>query len=154
MLIKGKDVKAERGKFCGCMIKAYPMGDKEELAHWAVVSRTLADEEKWSMGGGHFHVDGTEYWFVIEGKGQITVGDEIYDVEPGDLVITHPLKPHSLRGDITIACCSTLYNKDGECLEGKIRMVNIDRPYRDKPEEQPKAWQCYEIELEKELKGD
>ena len=144
-LIKGKDLKAERSYGCGNMIKIYPIGPDEDLADWIVASRTKADDEKWYTQS-HMHLDVTEYWFVLEGKGEIKVGDETYSVEPGDLVITPPLKPHSFHGDITILCIAAKYNKEGKTHGGKVPTICTDAPYRDEPEKQPKPWEYFELD--------
>lgn len=145
-LIKGKDVKAERDPACGSMAKVYPVGGPyQDLCSWVTVTRTLAEDEKWRYQS-HMHPDMTEYWFVLDGKGQVTVGTETYDVEPGDLVITPPLTPHSASGDVTILGVIAKYNKDGKTYGGKIPIVPTEAPYRDDPEKLPKPWKYYEIE--------
>lgn len=144
-LIKGKDLPAKRAHFCGDILKPYPIGTEGDLNHWVIVSRTLADDEKW-CSQSHMHPDMTEYWFILEGTGQITVGNETYDVEPGDLVITPPFKPHTVRGDITFLCTMAKYNKDGKTYGGKAPVICTDEPYRDEPEKRPKAWEYLEID--------
>ena len=71
-LIKGKDIKPERSHFCGAMLKSYPIGPDQDLLGWIIVSTKVADEGKWCMQS-HMHLDMTEYWFVLEGSGQIFV---------------------------------------------------------------------------------
>lgn len=44
----------------------------------------------------HQHEIEQEAWFVFEGKGQIKVGDQVIDVEPGSVVVSPPKMPHSL----------------------------------------------------------
>jgi hypothetical protein len=36
----------------------------------------------------HQHDDEEHYWFILEGSGSVMVGDEEFEVELGDLVIT------------------------------------------------------------------
>lgn len=144
-LIKGKDLKGERSHFCGDILKPYPLPPDGDLSHWVIVSRTLADDEKW-CSQSHMHPDMTEYWFILEGKGQITVGDETYDIEPGDLVITPPLKPHGIRGDIVLLCTMAKYNKNGVTHGGKAPVICTDAPYRDEPEKRPKVWEYFELD--------
>ena len=102
-LIKGRDIREKRVP-AGCMAKWYPIGPENDLLDWLVVRRTLDMDEKWEAQL-HSQPDFDEYWFVLKGKGQMTCGDETYDVEPGDLLITPPGVPHKVRGDITFICC-------------------------------------------------
>lgn len=44
----------------------------------------------------HSHEIEQEAWFFYEGKGQIEVGDEIVDVEPGTVVASPTHTPHRL----------------------------------------------------------
>lgn len=44
----------------------------------------------------HSHEVEQEAWFFYEGKGQIQVGDEIVEVEPGTVVASPPHTPHRL----------------------------------------------------------
>ncbi len=38
----------------------------------------------------HKHDDEEHYWFILEGSGRAVVGEEEFEVEPGDLIITPP----------------------------------------------------------------
>lgn len=135
-LYKGKDIEAKREVSCGCMIKWYPVQPENDLLDWLVVKRTLDMEEKWSMQL-HSHPDFEEYWFVIEGKGQIICGDETYDVEVGDLVVTPRGVPHKAIGDITFVCCTAKHNVYGQTLGTKMQYLANDKPYRDNPKDAP-----------------
>ena len=44
----------------------------------------------------HQHESTQEAWYFIEGKGQIRIGDEVIDVEPGMVVASPPKTPHAL----------------------------------------------------------
>lgn len=44
----------------------------------------------------HQHEVEQEAWYFFEGKGQIQVGDELIDVEPGTVVASPPKTPHAL----------------------------------------------------------
>jgi mannose-6-phosphate isomerase-like protein (cupin superfamily) len=46
----------------------------------------------------HFH-DCPEYWAITEGRARVAVGDELFDVGPGDLVCT----PVGVEHDIVLA---------------------------------------------------
>lgn len=43
----------------------------------------------------HFH-DSPEYWLIYEGKGKITVGDQTYYVQAGDVVCTPSGDAHDI----------------------------------------------------------
>jgi mannose-6-phosphate isomerase-like protein (cupin superfamily) len=145
-LIKGKDVKEEREVTCGCMIKWYPIEHDNDLLDWLVVRRSTDFEEKWSMQF-HSHPDFEEYWFVIEGKGQIICGDETYDVEPGDLVITPRGVPHKAVGNLIFVCTTAKHNVYGQTIGPKMQYVAHDKPYRDNPEDAPPVGEYSEKKL-------
>jgi mannose-6-phosphate isomerase-like protein (cupin superfamily) len=42
------------------------------------------------------HHDSPEYWLFFEGKGKVTVGDESYYVQAGDVVCTPPGSSHDI----------------------------------------------------------
>ena len=147
-IIKGKDLPENRAK-CGCIVKRYQyhMNPDNDLLYWVVAKRTLDAEEKFSMQF-HSHPNFEEYWFIIEGKGQVVIGDETYDVEPGDLVITPRGVPHKIIGDTTFVCCSTRCNSKG-IYKDKMEYVAHDEPYRDEPDRaaMPKKGQLIEIDV-------
>jgi mannose-6-phosphate isomerase-like protein (cupin superfamily) len=147
-LIKGKDIKAKRGLACGSMIKWYPIEQGNDLLDWVVFSRSMAEEKEWSMQK-HSHPDFEEYWFCLDGRGQIIAGDETYEVEPGDLFITPRGVPHTARGDVTFICCTCKYNVHGKKTT-KMQYVAADAPYRADPEgkaAQPKVGEYMEIDV-------
>lgn len=45
----------------------------------------------------HAHPDGEEFYFFLEGTGQILVGDQWLSAEPGDFVTVPPSTAHSLK---------------------------------------------------------
>ena len=143
-LIKGKDIKAKRGLACGSMIKWYPIGPDNDLLDWVVFSRSMAEEKDWSMQK-HSHPDFEEYWFVVEGKGQIICGDETYDVEPWDLVITPRGVPHKAKGDVRFICFTAKHNVYGK-VGTKLQYKAHDDPYREKAGDAPKAGTYMEID--------
>lgn len=133
---KRKDLKAERDVTCGCTITTYPIKVENDLLDWLIVERSMKMEDKWGMQS-HSHPDFEEYWFVIEGKGQIICGDETYEVELGDLVITPRGVPHKAVGDLTFICCTAKHNVFGQTIGNKMQYVAHDKPYRDNPEDAP-----------------
>lgn len=44
----------------------------------------------------HQHDDEEHYWFILEGSGRVLIGDEEFEVELGDLVITPPGVRHRI----------------------------------------------------------
>lgn len=144
-LIKGKDVPEKRDP-CGCLIKVYPIKPENDLLDFLQFRRTLADEEKWSMQL-HKHPDFEEYWFVVKGKGKVICGDETYEVEEGDLIITPRGVPHKAIGDMTLTCTMAKHNVYGQTIGPKMQYVAVDEPYRDNPEEMVKAGQYVERDL-------
>ena len=44
----------------------------------------------------HFHTDQEEIYYIIEGSGSITIGDETTDVTAGDFVYSPADTPHSI----------------------------------------------------------
>ncbi len=121
------------------------MGANNDLLDWLVVKRSLDMEDKWSMQL-HSHPDFEEYWFVIEGKGQIICGDETYDVEVGDLVITPRGVPHKAIGDMTFVCTMAKHNVYGQTLGTKMQYLANDKPYRENPEDSPDVGTYLEVE--------
>ena len=146
MLIKGKSVKAQRETHCGCMIQFYPLPKDSDLLDWLVVHRTMDMEEKWSMQA-HKHKDFQEYWFVIEGKGQMIDGDKVYDVEAGDLCIMTRGVCHKALGDMTWICCTALHNVYGQTIGRKMQYVACDEPYRDNPADRAKVGEYLELDV-------
>ena len=142
--IKGKDVEAVREKTWGCLIKWYPVGPNNDMLDWLVVKRSMDMEDKWSMQL-HSHPDFEEYWFVTAGKGQIICGDETYDVEPGDLVITPRGVPHKALGDVTFICCTAKHNVYGQATTKMQYMAN-DKPFRENPTDAPEPGTYAELD--------
>lgn len=86
------------------------MTDSPEMMHggaerlpvnWVNVEEAPARIARYRVAPGktvslHVHTGKTEYWFIVEGKGQARIGDELVDVLEGDVVVTPPTVPHSL----------------------------------------------------------
>ena len=127
-------------------MKWYPLDANNDMLGWLVVKRTMESEEKWSMQL-HSHPDFEEYWFVIEGKGQIICGDETCDVEVGDLVVTPRSVPHKAIGDVTFICCTAKHNVYGQTSGTKMQYLANDKPYRDNPSDAPDVGTYMEAEV-------
>lgn len=145
-VIKGKDIEAKRSPHCGCIIKKYPLPEDADMLVWGVDERSLDFEEKWATPM-HKHKDFQEYSFVIKGKGKYYVGDEVYDVEVGDLVVVPRDVPHKVVGDITFAICFALHNVYGQCIGRKIQVEDTETVYRERPEDMPKVGKYMEIPI-------
>jgi len=82
----------------------------------------LANEFEVAVGGEVFpHTHPThEFYFVMSGKGVMTIGDEHRDVDTGDLIYIPPDAVHSLRptGDAAIHCfCFAVGVKDAAPID-------------------------------------
>ena len=131
-LYRRDELEEARSATCGCMIKQYPIGECNDLLDLMLVRRTTDMEEKWSMQE-HRHPDFEEYWLVLEGKGQMFCGDEVYDVEPGDLLVTPRGVPHRAQGDMTFLCIMSKHNVWGKTIGQKMQYEATAMPYRDEP---------------------
>jgi glyoxylate utilization-related uncharacterized protein len=115
------------------------------MLDWLIVHRTMDMEKNgWSMQL-HSHPDFEEYWFVLEGKGQLICGDETYDVEPGDFVITPRGVPHKALGDVKFICCTSKHNVHGQ-KTSKLQYKAHDKPFRENPTDAPEVGTYSEID--------
>lgn len=69
----------------------------------------------------HHHVKTEEIYYILEGAGRMTVGDESRNVGPGDAVAIPPGVPHQLTntGSGTmklLCCCAPPYEDDDTVL--------------------------------------
>jgi mannose-6-phosphate isomerase-like protein (cupin superfamily) len=48
----------------------------------------------------HYHKRCTEVYLVLEGRGQMELGNDVITVEPGTVVYIEPGTPHRLWGDV------------------------------------------------------
>jgi uncharacterized RmlC-like cupin family protein len=123
------------------------------MLDWIIVKRTLAsDDEGWAMQM-HSHPDFEEYWFVLEGSGKIFCGDEIYDVEVGDLVITPRGVPHKASGDVTFICATAKHNVYGQTSGTKMQYKAHDKPFRKNPSDAPDVGTYAEMDVTDKAKG-
>jgi mannose-6-phosphate isomerase-like protein (cupin superfamily) len=91
---------------------------RELLAHRnsAIVKQSLA-EARLPPGGKttpHFHPQTEEIYYILEGEGRMTIGDETCEVEPGDAIAIPPGAVHTITnaGSITLkflCCCAPGY---------------------------------------------
>ena len=145
-VIRGKDVPQQRLVECGCMLQVYPIRPIDDILDFHVVTRTMADEEKWAMQK-HSHPKHDEVWYIVKGSGKMIEGDEEYDVGPGDLIIIPRGVPHKIIGDVTFTCHACKHNVYGETCGTKLSFMAHDAPYREKPEEMSKVGEYMEVDL-------
>jgi len=127
------------------MIMWYPLEPTNDMLYIIAQQKRLDEEEKWSMQTQSKPIF-DEYLFVVEGNGKIYVGDEIYDVEPRDLVIVPRGVTHKVVGDITVLAFIAKHNVYGQTLGEMIPFIAHDMPYRDSPEEMPKIGEYIEVD--------
>lgn len=78
--------------------------------------------------GRHRHRITEELYHVTAGRGKITLGDEIFEVEVGDSVLIPPGTPHCIEAIGTtplhiLCCCSPAYTHDDtELLEELVSL--------------------------------
>ncbi|XRO77730.1 cupin domain-containing protein [Methanocaldococcus sp. 10A] len=71
----------------------------------------------------HKHHKSEEIYYILEGKGLMTLGDEKFEVKKGDAIIIPPKTPHKIEniGDVPlkILCCSfpPYSHEDTELME-------------------------------------
>jgi mannose-6-phosphate isomerase-like protein (cupin superfamily) len=86
-----------------------------DLSNAPVQNQSLA-EATLPAGGStqrHFHKVSEEFYFVLEGSGQMEVDGEEREIGPGDAVLIPPGAWHSLRslsGMRFLCCCSPPYS--------------------------------------------
>jgi len=140
-LIKGKDVPTQRlWECCGCWLKAYPIPESSDLGD-LLASPDVADPEpgKWPFQA-HSHPDFEEYWYVCRGKGEWICGDEVFEVEEGDFLITPrgvshaPGDPEKFSSDFKMICFSCKYNVYGKTVAPKSQYRGDVEVYREDPE--------------------
>jgi len=59
----------------------------------------------------HRHIKSEELYYIIQGKGEMTLGNEILDVSRGDSICIPPGTEHNIENtgteDLKILCCCT-----------------------------------------------
>jgi len=79
---------------CGRSARAIT-GDDNSLASIHVV--TISRDSKI-----HYHKKLTEFYYVLEGKGEIQLNDDVIKLEPHTLVMIKPMTRHRARGNLRI----------------------------------------------------
>jgi len=79
---------------CGQSIRAITGGDND-LASIHVV--TISRDSRL-----HYHKELTEFYYVLEGEGQMQLNDDLIKLEPYTLVMIKPMTRHVARGNLKI----------------------------------------------------
>ncbi len=79
---------------CGQSIRAIT-GMDNDLASIHVV--TISRDSKL-----HYHKKLTEFYYVLEGEGELQLNDDVIKLEPHTLVMIKPLTKHVARGNLRI----------------------------------------------------
>ena len=145
-LVKGFNIKEERERNCGALLRWFPIREANDILDVVLFRRLAADEEKLPMQL-HAHPNKDEYWYVIEGSGRVWQDDEIIEVEQGDMVITPPGVAHKAEGDILFLCFMTRYNSAGESSGRCMPMLAVDDPYREDPTKKMKPGEYVEVDM-------
>jgi len=87
-----------------------------------VQSQSLA-EARVPAGGAtqrHYHKLSEEFYFILEGVGEMKIDDEIRRVGPGDCVLIPPRAWHGIRAETTLrflCCCAPPYSHEDTYFE-------------------------------------
>lgn len=87
-----------------------------------VMNQSLAEASlpKGAATERHYHRVSEEIYFVLEGQGEMTVGNETRSIGPGDAVLIPPGAWHTLLATTDIrflCCCAPPYSHDDTYLE-------------------------------------
>lgn len=74
----------------------------------------------------HYHKRATEFYYVLEGHGEMTVDGETFELSPGTMVKIDPMAVHSSSGDhlvlvvgIPDIAADDIFFPDGEAAAGQ-----------------------------------
>ncbi len=67
-----------------------PVPNWSEIIHYGVNTLEVGDVVE-----PHYH-DANEYWVIISGRGTCTTEGDVYEIGPGDMVVTKMGDEHSL----------------------------------------------------------
>ena len=97
-----------------------------------LIDRTTSDIKRCSLAeevlpvgavvGRHHHTETEEVYYIIEGRGRMTVGDEVQDVEEGDAIFIPRRSAHSLKNTgsmpmTILLVCGPAYSYDDHHAE-------------------------------------
>jgi mannose-6-phosphate isomerase-like protein (cupin superfamily) len=78
---------------CTCGDSTRPLTFQDEKACSLHVTH-ITDSAK------HYHKEATEVYYILEGRGQMELNDDVIDLTPGTIVYIEPGTPHRAYGDI------------------------------------------------------
>jgi mannose-6-phosphate isomerase-like protein (cupin superfamily) len=72
----------------------------------------------------HFHRKTEEIYYILVGRGKMTIGDEVRSVVPGDAVAIPPEAVHQIVNDganplVFLCCCAPAYQHHDTVLVGQ-----------------------------------
>ena len=128
-LFKGKDIEKRWFNIIGSMQRSYPVDATNDIQLFTRVEHKSEHDKDWEWQK-HSHPDFEEYTFIIKGQGQAVVGDEVYQLEDSDLLITPRGIPHKFLGDLDMIFFHCKHNVYGKSCRGKHPVVAHEKPYR------------------------
>ena len=72
----------------------------------------------------HFHRKTEEIYYILVGRGKMTIGDEVRSVGPSDAIAIPPEAVHQIVNDgstplVFLCCCAPAYEHDDTVLVGQ-----------------------------------
>ena len=146
-VIKGSEVPEQRLAVSGCRMKIFPIQEMNDILNVLVVTRTPEEEDLWSMQM-HSHPGFEEYWYILKGKATCRIGEDVVEVEEGDLVILPRGVKHHISGDVTFLNFVCKHNVFGMTYGTSMPYIAHAMPKREKPiAEMPKIGQHTEVDM-------
>lgn len=89
---------------------------KQSLAEATVPANTITEL--------HFHKQSEEIYFILSGSGEMTLGEETFNVHSGDTICIQPNTPHQIRNNGSVelkflCACSPAYSHEDTILINK-----------------------------------
>lgn len=128
-LLKGKYIEPIWFNIIGSMHSCYPIEETNDIQLFSRVEHRSEHDKNWEWQK-HSHPAFEEYTYIINGQGRAVVGDEVYELEDGDLLITPRGVPHKFLGDLDMIFFHCKYNVYGKSCQGKHPIVAHEKPYR------------------------
>ncbi len=106
------------------MIGMGQLREQTEGSYLQFINEFLVDANKFIEP--HFH-NSHEFYYVLSGQGTMRVGDDVYEVSPGDLIHTPPNVPHSIYAHHSGVRClafAVAFMKPGEPSHTPVHFDN------------------------------
>ena len=102
----------------GSTIRELLNADNSPLLNQSLAEATLAPGQKTAR---HFHARSEEIYFVLRGRGAMTIGEETTKVRGGDAIAIAAGAPHCIEnvGDVELrflCCCAPAYGHEDTIL--------------------------------------